>query len=62
MPPQVCDFGLSNITRSGSAPPKAKSFVGTTAYSAPEQLKQPLVAYDMRPAELWSIGIIVYVA
>ena len=53
---KLCDFGYS---KSSALHSQAKSTVGTPAYIAPEVLRrQP---YDGRGADVWSLGVLLYV-
>lgn len=58
---QVCDFGLSSIIENNRQA-RSKSFRGSMPYAAPEQHPTPdgEISYNMKHAELWSIGVIVY--
>ncbi|KIY91363.1 kinase [Monoraphidium neglectum] len=56
---KICDFGSSK--RDGYAAAFAKA--GTLCYNAPEVLLNAdrAAAYDSRPADVWSCGVILYV-
>ncbi|XP_032760280.1 sperm motility kinase-like [Rattus rattus] len=52
---KLSDFGLSKRLTSGE---KAKGFCGTAQYCAPEVFGH--TQYDMLPADIWSMGILLY--
>jgi serine/threonine protein kinase/DNA-binding winged helix-turn-helix (wHTH) protein/tetratricopeptide (TPR) repeat protein len=60
---KVIDFGvaksLSGVLTGHAAHTRLGSFVGTPAYSSPEQVSGPLVNVDTR-ADIYSLGVVLY--
>jgi serine/threonine protein kinase/DNA-binding winged helix-turn-helix (wHTH) protein/tetratricopeptide (TPR) repeat protein len=60
---KIIDFGvaksLSGVLSTHPAHTSLGSFVGTPAYSSPEQLSGPLVNVDTR-ADIYSLGVVLY--
>ncbi len=60
---KIIDFGvaksLSGVLSAHPAHTSLGSFVGTPAYSSPEQLSGPLVNVDTR-ADIYSLGVVLY--
>ncbi len=60
---KIIDFGvaksLSGVLTGHAAHTRLGSFVGTPAYSSPEQVSGPLVNVDTR-ADVYSLGVVLY--
>jgi tetratricopeptide (TPR) repeat protein len=60
---KIIDFGvaksLSGVLKGHGAHTRLGSFVGTPAYSSPEQVSGPLVHVDTR-ADIYSLGVVLY--
>jgi eukaryotic-like serine/threonine-protein kinase len=60
---KIIDFGvaksLSGVLTGHAAHTRLGSFVGTPAYSSPEQVSGPLVNVDTR-ADIYSLGVVLY--
>ena len=60
---KIIDFGvaksLSGVLTGHAAHTRVGSFVGTPAYSSPEQVSGPLVNVDTR-ADIYSLGVVLY--
>lgn len=60
---KIIDFGvaksLSGVLAGNAAHTRLGSFVGTPAYSSPEQASGPLVNVDTR-ADIYSLGVVLY--
>jgi serine/threonine protein kinase/DNA-binding winged helix-turn-helix (wHTH) protein len=60
---KIIDFGvaksLSGVLTGHAAHTRLGSFVGTPAYSSPEQVSGPLVSVDTR-ADIYSLGVVLY--
>lgn len=60
---KIIDFGvaksLSGVLTGNAAHTRLGSFVGTPAYSSPEQASGPLVNVDTR-ADIYSLGVVLY--
>ena len=60
---KIIDFGvaksLSGVLKGQAAHTRLGSFVGTPAYSSPEQVSGPLVNVDTR-ADIYSLGVVLY--
>ena len=53
---KIMDFGLAQLAE-GSKLTKTRTLLGTPAYMSPEQARR---APTGRPADLWSLGVVIY--
>ena len=53
---RIMDFGLAQLAE-GSKLTKTRTLLGTPAYMSPEQARR---APTGRPADLWSLGVVIY--